>query len=155
MKWKTIVFFLLVAFDRPLIDRPAIYLITFFTLKIVKVHNVPLLTKKINLHSYTSGCRGSPMLIDRPPQPTSYVRSFNCSKSPFIALVVGTPKKLLNRNKAKKLARHISVVLSAPTFLRPRVWIPSTPSTLFSFFIIEIVMWKGWKKQKEAGIGPF
>ena len=34
---------------------------------------------------------------------------------------------------------HSSVVSSAPTILRPRVWIPSTPSMLFSICIIEIV----------------
>ena len=33
----------------------------------------------------------------------------------------------------KKGGRHSSVVLSAPTILRPRVWIPSTPSTLFLY----------------------
>ena len=31
--------------------------------------------------------------------------------------------------------RHSSVVSSAPTILLPRVWIPSTPSTLFQFVI--------------------
>ena len=36
--------------------------------------------------------------------------------------------------------RHSSVVSSAPTILRPRVQIPSTPSMLFS--VIEIVMGK-------------
>ena len=35
--------------------------------------------------------------------------------------------------------RHSSVVSSAPTILRPRVRIPSTPSMLFSICIIEIV----------------
>ena len=31
--------------------------------------------------------------------------------------------------------RHSSVVSSAPTILRPRVRIPSTPSTLFQFVL--------------------
>ena len=35
--------------------------------------------------------------------------------------------------------RHGSVFSSAPNILRPRVRIPSTPSMLFSIFIIEIV----------------
>ena len=35
--------------------------------------------------------------------------------------------------------RHSSMVLSAPTILRPWVRIPSTPSMLFSICIIEIV----------------
>ena len=38
--------------------------------------------------------------------------------------------------------RHSSVVLTAPTILQPWVQIPSTPSTLFSICIIEIVMRK-------------
>ena len=40
------------------------------------------------------------------------------------------------------------MVLSAPSILRPRVRIPSTPSTHFSICIIEIVMGKGLNKQK-------
>ena len=38
--------------------------------------------------------------------------------------------------------RHSSVVSSAPTILRPRVQIPSTPSMLFSICVIEIVLRK-------------
>ena len=38
--------------------------------------------------------------------------------------------------------RHSSVVSFAPTVLRPQVRIPSTPSTLFSICIIEIVLRK-------------
>ena len=40
--------------------------------------------------------------------------------------------------------RHSSMVLSAPTILRPRVQIPSTPSMLFSIGI-EIVIRKEQK----------
>ena len=39
--------------------------------------------------------------------------------------------------------RHSSVDSSAPTILPPQVWVPSTPSTLFSFIIFVM-----WKKQK-------
>ena len=38
--------------------------------------------------------------------------------------------------------RHSSVVSSAPTILRPRVQVPSTPSMLFSILIIEIALRK-------------
>ena len=45
------------------------------------------------------------------------------------------------------------MVSSAHTILRPRARIPSTPSTLFQFVLLE---WeKDENKQKEAGIGPF
>ena len=44
----------------------------------------------------------------------------------------------------------------------PRVWVPSTPSMLFSIYIVQIVYLsfeldceKNENKQKEAGIGPF
>ena len=56
---------------------------------------------------------------------------------------------------------HSSVVLSAPTIRQPRAQIPSTPSTLFSFFIveIEIVIDIGmkWTKISEnaAGASPY
>ena len=46
--------------------------------------------------------------------------------------------------------RHISVVSSEPTILRPRFRIPSTPSMLLSFcikIVIDIEMRKGWKKR--------
>ena len=46
--------------------------------------------------------------------------------------------------------RHSSVVLSAPTILPSQVRIPNTPSTLFSIYIIEIVIKKDQNKQKEA-----
>ena len=53
--------------------------------------------------------------------------------------------------------RHSSVVSSSPTILQPRVWIPSTPSTLFSNCTIAILfeLEKNETKQKEAGIGPY
>ena len=52
--------------------------------------------------------------------------------------------------------RHSSVVLSAPTILRPQIWIPSTPS----MFFFNLHYWNcikkiNNKKQKEARIGPF
>ena len=50
--------------------------------------------------------------------------------------------------------RHSSMVLSAPTILRPRVWIPNTPSTLFSI-CIEIVSRKKQKKTKRGWYWPF
>ena len=50
--------------------------------------------------------------------------------------------------------RQSSMVSSVPTILRPWVWIPSAPSTIFWICIIEIVIRKG-RKLKEAGIGPF
>ena len=58
--------------------------------------------------------------------------------------------------------RHSSLDLSAPSILPPRVWVPTTPSTLFSIYIVQIVYLsieleceKNKDKQKEAGIGPF
>ena len=58
--------------------------------------------------------------------------------------------------------RHSSVDLSAPSILLPRVWVPSTPSILFSIYKVQIVYLslkleckKNKNKQKEAGIGPF
>ena len=53
--------------------------------------------------------------------------------------------------------QHSSVVSSAHTNLRPRVRIPSTPSTIFSIYIVETVieMTKRTKiNEKEDGIGP-
>ena len=51
---------------------------------------------------------------------------------------------------------------SAPSILPPWVRVPSTPSTLFSIYIVQIVYLsfeleceKNENKQKEAGIGPF
>ena len=50
--------------------------------------------------------------------------------------------------------RHSSVVSSAPTILRPLVWIPITPYTLFSICIIEIVMRESTKINKKGpGLG--
>ena len=51
--------------------------------------------------------------------------------------------------------RRSSVVSSVSTIMQQWVRIPSTPVKLFSIGIIEIVMRKAQKKQKEAGIGPF
>ena len=51
--------------------------------------------------------------------------------------------------KEKSGSRHSSIVLSAPTILRPRVWIPSRPSLLFSICIIEILIRKGRKLNKK------
>ena len=60
-------------------------------------------------------------------------------------------------------SRYSSVDSSAPSIMLPRVRVPSTPSTLFSIYIVQIVYLsfeleceKNEKnKQKEAGIGPF
>ena len=58
--------------------------------------------------------------------------------------------------------RHSSVDSSAPSILLPRVRVPSTPSTLFSIYSVQIVNLsfeleseKYEIKQKEAGLGPF
>ena len=52
--------------------------------------------------------------------------------------------------------------LYVPCILPPRVQVPSTPSTLFSIYIVQIVSFlfeleceMNENKQKEAGIGPF
>ena len=50
--------------------------------------------------------------------------------------------------------RHSSVVLSASTILWQQVQIPSTPSTLFSICIIEIVIRKGRKETKRGRDWP-
>ena len=57
----------------------------------------------------------------------------------------------------KSGSRHSSVDLSAPTILLPRVRIPSTPTTLFSFivFVLYLSFENNENKQKEAGFGPF
>ena len=47
---------------------------------------------------------------------------------------------------------HSSVVLSAPTILRPRVQIPSTPSMLFQFVLLKLYRENNENKQKEAGM---
>ena len=43
------------------------------------------------------------------------------------------------------------MVLSAPIILQPRVQIPSTPATLFSIYIIEILMRKGLENKQKRG----
>ena len=42
------------------------------------------------------------------------------------------------KQKASRGGRHSSVVSSAPTILRPRVQIPSTPSMLFQFVLLKL-----------------
>ena len=44
-------------------------------------------------------------------------------------------KTMVATNASLNCGRHSSVVSSAPTILRPRVRIPSTPSMLFQFVI--------------------
>ena len=56
--------------------------------------------------------------------------------------------------EAKAGAAHSSVDLSAPTFLLPRVRVPSTPSILKSFvFVLYLSTEKNEKRP--AGFGPF
>ena len=55
-----------------------------------------------------------------------------------------------------KGGHHSSVVSSAPTILRPRVCIPSTPSTLFSICIIQNCIEKITKmNKKRPGLAHF
>ena len=67
-----------------------------------------------------------------------------------------------NTTEYSKGCRYSSVDSSAPSILPPQVWVPSTPSTLSSIYIAQIVYLsfeleceKNKNKQKEAGIGPF
>ena len=57
------------------------------------------------------------------------------------------------KRQTNKRCRHSSVVSSSPTILRPRVRIPSTPSTLFSI-CIEIVTRNNENKQKRGRDWP-
>ena len=96
------------------------------------------------------------------------VRKWNC-KVCQRATHSATVAFLLYQNNSKvKNFYHSSMVLSVPTILRPWVQIPSTPFTLFSICIIEIVIRKGRKQikrgrdgkerkqtKKEAVVGPF
>ena len=69
------------------------------------------------------------------------------TKREFV-LIVGQLDTVIVISHLNKIAsyggRHSSMVSSVPIILRPRVWIPSTPSTLFSI-CIEIVTRKGRK----------
>ena len=55
-----------------------------------------------------------------------------------LRLSKGSRAQVNHRAKVLEIecGRHSSVALSAPTILRPRVQIPSTPTTLFSICII-------------------
>ena len=71
-------------------------------------------------------------------------------------------KHYWTKNLIKMGCRYSSVDSSAPSTLPPRVRVPSTPSTLFSIYIVRIVYLsfkleceKDENKQKEAGNGPF
>ena len=66
-----------------------------------------------------------------------------------------------NTTEYSKGCRYSSVDSSAPSILPPQVWVPSTPSTLSSIYIAQIVYLsfeleceKNQNKQKEAGISP-
>ena len=65
----------------------------------------------------------------------------------FAFIVEKTWQKMPGTFRKKTLfsGRDSSMVLSVPTILWPRFRIPSTPSSLFSISIIEIVMKKGRK----------
>ena len=54
-------------------------------------------------------------------------------------------------------SRHSSVDSSLPTILRPWVRFPSTPSTLFQFVLLKLLLRleKNENKQKGAGIGRY
>ena len=63
------------------------------------------------------------------------------------------------QKKCSKGCRHSSVDSSAPSNLPPWVWVPSTPSMLFSIYNVQIVYLsfeleceKKENKQKEAGL---
>ena len=75
----------------------------------------------------------------------------------FLKKVIGEQFRWKIRNMLG--CRHSSVDSSAPSILLPRVQVPSTPSMLFSIYIIQIVYLsfeleckKNENKQKEAGI---
>ena len=90
----------------------------------------------------SSGC--FPMFSFLSPHSQTSAQSYKASASVNYNSIV-VLKLLLNclyfdsrlENYYRSGGRHIYVVSSAPTILRPRVQISSTPSTLFS--IIEIV----------------
>ena len=67
-------------------------------------------------------------------------------------------KWLLQQSYARiRFVRSGVAIAQWPTILPPRVWVPSTPSTLLSFtvFVLYLSCEKNENKQKEAGFGPF
>ena len=62
-------------------------------------------------------------------------------------------KTMVATNASLNCGRHSSVVSSAPTILRPRVRIPSTPSMLFQF-VIDFWCEKDKNKWKRGGDWP-
>ena len=62
--------------------------------------------------------------------------------------------KIVKLNYVFKGGCHSSVVSSAPTILRPQVWIPSTPSMLFSICIEIVTRKKNENKTKRGQDWP-
>ena len=79
------------------------------------------------------------------------IQAFKC----ILGRYFGTQLEKEFKESVQKCGRHSSMVLSAPTILRPRVRISSSPSMLFFNLYWNCIEKRTKINKKEAGIGPF